>query len=447
MGARTFVSRLAAVLGFFVLTGPAQSAVFNPQSFTLENGLQVVVIPNHRAPVVTHMIYYKVGAIDEPMGKSGLAHFLEHLMFKETKTLKPGEFSAIVARNGGKGNAFTSQDYTGYYQTVAADRLETMMRIEADRMTNLVLRDDAIEPERKVVLEERRSRIENNPRSKLREQANAALFMNHPYRIPIIGWDHEIRALPREDMIAFYRAWYAPNNAVLVLSGDITAERARPLVEKHYGTIRARTLPPRQDLREPPQSAERRVVLKHRQVRQPSWSRRYLAPSYNRGPREQAYALQVLAKILGGGSTSRLYRSLAVEARVAVSAGAWYNPDARGPGAFGFYGSPRPGHEVAEVETLMEREIARILKDGVTEAEVKEAIQRLQDAAVYARDSISGPARIIGGALAIGQTIEDVEAWPERIGAVTVEAVNDAARAVLSKKGVVTAILLPEEST
>ncbi len=433
-----------AILAFSV---PGHAAVFNPKSFTLKNGLQVVVISNHRAPVVTHMIYYKVGAMDEPPGKSGIAHYLEHLMFKGTKTLKPGEFSAIVARNGGQENAFTSQDYTGYFQSVASDRLEEMMRIEADRMTNLVLSNEAIEPERKVVAEERRSRIENNPAGKLNEQADAAQYMNHPYRIPIIGWDHEVNALTREDLLAFYRAWYAPNNAVLVISGDVTVDTVKPLAEKHYGVIPARTLPERPDWREPPQLADRRVTYKHKQVRQPTWSRRYLAPSYASGPAEHTYALQVLAEILGGGSTSRLYKTLAVEEKVAASAGAWYDADARGPGQFSIYGSPRPGQKLEEVEALAEREIARLLKDGVTVQEVADAVQRLQDAAIFARDSVSGPARIIGGALMVGMTIEDVERWPERIGAVTVDTVNAAAKAVFGQMGTVTAVLLPEKTS
>lgn len=440
----TLVALAIAVLPF---GAGAAAAVFNPETFTLDNGLQVVVIPKKGVPVVSHTIYYKVGAMDEPPAKSGLAHFLEHLMFKGTKTLKPGAFSAIVARNGGRENAFTSQDYTGYYQNVASDRLEKMMEIEADRMTNLVLTDALIEPERNVVLEERRSRIENSPNGKLAELSNAALFMNHPYRIPIIGWEHEIRSLTREDMLDFYRDWYAPNNAVLVLSGDVTAAEVRPLVEKYYGKIPARAVPQRPRWQEPPPDGERRIVLKHKQVQQPSWSRRMLAPSYSTGPEEDTYALQVLAEILGGGSTSRLYRSLAVEQRKAVSAGAWYRPDGRGPGTFGFYGAPRVGNTVEDIETLMEAEIAKLLKDGVTENEVKQAIQRLKDAAIFARDSISAPSRVLGNALVTGRKIEDVEAWPDRIGAVTVDAVNAAARSLLTRKGSVTAILLPEETS
>lgn len=447
MRIKTFPLWFVAAMAILAISLPGHAAVFNPKSFTLKNGLQVVVISNHRAPVVTHMIYYKVGAMDEPPGKSGIAHYLEHLMFKGTKSLKPGEFSATVARNGGQENAFTSQDYTGYYQSVASDRLEAMMKIEADRMTNLVLSEEAIEPERKVVAEERRSRIENNPSGKLNEQADAAQYMNHPYRIPIIGWDHEVNALTRKDLLDFYRAWYAPNNAVLVVSGDVTVDTVRPLAEKYYGVIPARTLPERPEWREPPQTADRRVTYKHKQVRQPTWSRRYLAPSYASGPAEHTYALQVLAEILGGGSTSRLYKTLAVEEKVAASAGAWYDADARGPGQFALYGSPRPGQKLENVESLIEKEVARLLEDGVTEREVKDAVQRLQDAAIFARDSVSGPARIIGGALMVGMTIEDVENWPERIGAVTVDTVNAAAKAVFRQTGTVTAVLLPEKTS
>ena len=210
----------------------ALAEVFNPETFKLQNGLQVVVVPNHRAPVATMIIYYKIGAMDEPAGKSGLAHYFEHLMFKGTKNLAPGEFSTIVARNGGSDNAFTSQDYTGYVTSVAAERLELILRLEADRMTGLRLTPDDIEPERKVVLEERLSRVDNNPGAQLSEQAAAALYANHPYRIPIIGWQHEIEVLTRADLMDFYRTWYAPNNAVIVISGDVTAETVRPMVER-----------------------------------------------------------------------------------------------------------------------------------------------------------------------------------------------------------------------
>ncbi len=229
---------LLAALGLAAIAAPkAEAGVFDPETFTLDNGLKVVVVTNRRAPIVTHMIWYRVGAADEAPGESGLAHFLEHLMFKGTKNTEPGEFTRIVAENGGVQNAFTSYDYTAYFQTVARDRLEIMMRYEADRMTNLQLTDEIVDPERQVVLEERRSRVGNNPSSQLWEQANATLFLNHPYRVPVIGWEHEIKQLSTEGALAFYRKWYAPNNAVLVVAGDVTAEDVRPLAEKYYGPI------------------------------------------------------------------------------------------------------------------------------------------------------------------------------------------------------------------
>ncbi|HAT34219.1 MAG TPA: peptidase M16, partial [Rhodospirillaceae bacterium] len=378
-----------------------------------------------------------------PPGKSGIAHFFEHLMFKGTKTLKPGEFSAIVARNGGQENAFTSQDITGYHQSFAADRLEIMMRIEADRMRNLVLTPDDVEPERKVVLEERNSRVENNPGALLGEEVNAAFYLNHPYRVPVIGWTHEIKNLTRDDLIAFYRQWYAPNNAILVFAGDVTVEKVRPLVEKFYGKIPAAKLPSRVRWAEPPQQSDRRITLKHHQVRQPSWSRRFMAPSVNTGQLAETYALDVLAEIIGGGTTSRLYRSLVVEQKIAANAGAWYDGENRGPGAFGFYGTPLPGKSVADVEAAMEREISRLLKDGVTKVEVSEAATRLQNAAIFVRDGLHVPATIVGEALAIGLSIDDVEQWPARIAQVTVADVNKAIKQVLGRKGSVTALLLP----
>lgn len=422
----------------------AEAKVFSPKSFTLKNGLQVVVISNHRAPVVTQLIIYKVGAMDEPAGKSGIAHFFEHLMFKGTKNLKPGEFSAIVARNGGQENAFTSQDYTGYHQSFAADRLETMMRIEAERMRNLVLTPEDIEPERKVVLEERNSRVENNPGALLREEVNAAFYLNHPYRIPVIGWNHEIKGLSRADLVAFYRQWYAPNNAVLVFAGDVTVETVRPLAEKYYGKIPAVKMPIRTRWAEPPQQSDRRITLKHPQVRQPSWSRKFMAPGVGSGDADETYALDVLAEIIGGGTTSRLYRSLVVEQKVAANAGAWHDGDNRGPGSFGFYGTPLPGKSVGDVEKAMEEQIAQLLKNGVTEKEVAEAATRLQNAAIFARDGLHGPATIVGEALAIGLSLDDVEGWPARIAKVTVADVNKAIKRVLGRKGSVTALLLPE---
>ncbi|MFQ5766110.1 MAG: M16 family metallopeptidase [Rhodospirillales bacterium] len=422
----------------------ARAGVFNPETFTLDNGMRVVVVQNHRVPVVTHMVWYRVGSADEGPGESGIAHFLEHLMFKGTKTRAPGEFSRVLARNGGRENAFTSSDYTAYFQTVAVDRLELVMEMEADRMTNLVLTEKGVETEKAVVLEERRSRTENNPAALLQEQVNAVLYLNYPYRRPVIGWMHEIEALSLDRIMAFYQRWYAPGNAILVVAGDITAAKLRPLAEKSYGRIPAGPPVQRRRPTEPPHRAMRRVSLADARVRQPSWSRTFLAPSYQTGATRHAYALEVLANILGGGSTSRLYRSLVVDGKLAVSAGGYYRPDERGPGRFSLFASPKPDVAMATIEDAMEAEVARLRADGVTADEVARAKKRLQAGAIYARDSLRAGARTLGAALAMGMTVDDVESWPDRIGAVTKEDVDAAARAVLATHRSVTATLLPK---
>ncbi|WP_142847898.1 pitrilysin family protein [Telmatospirillum sp. J64-1] len=425
------------------LAGAARAQVFNPETFTLDNGMQVVVVPNHRMPVVSHMVWYRVGSADEEPGKTGLAHFLEHLMFKGTEEVPSGEFSRIVARHGGRDNAFTSYDYTGYFQNIAVEHLEMVMRMEADRMTNLRLDENEVLTERDVVLEERRSRTDNNPSALLSEQSNAALYLLHPYRNPIIGWERDIRGLSREDALAFYERWYAPNNAILVVAGDITAEQLRPLAERTYGRIPAGEVPERIRPSEPPHLTERHLVMHDERVQQPSWSRRYIAPSYNTEDSDLAYPLQVLAEVIGGGSTSRIYQSLVVQQGLAVSAGAWYNPTAVDTGSFGVFASPRPGIEMDQLEAAMDEELRRILVEGLPDGEIERAKTRLRAAVVYARDSLHTGARVLGEALATGQSVEDVEAWPERIAAVTDEQVIEAARRVLEPTRSVTSILLP----
>lgn len=429
-----------------MLAAPARAGVFDPTAFTLDNGLQVVVIENDRAPVVSHMVYYKVGSADEPRGKSGIAHFLEHLMFKGTKTVAPGEFSAIIKRIGGRENAFTSYDYTGYFQNVAKQHLGRMMELEADRMANLVLPADQIAPELDVVREERRSRIDNDPSSLHSEQVTAATYLAYPYRIPVIGWEDEVSALTKEDAEDFYRTWYAPNNAVLVVAGDVEAEEVRRLAEQTYGRIPARDVPDREALRgdEPTQLAARRIEGRHSRIDQPSWSRRWLAPGRRWGDGSEIPALEVAAEILGGGSTSRLYRALVVEQAVAVYAGAGYSPQGLGPQTFAVYASPRADTTVEELEAAVEGEIDRVLRDGVTRAEVDAAVARMQRSAVFSRDDSLAPARIFGGELASGGTIADVEDWPERVAAVTPDAVLEALRAVVIDRRSVTSVLRPD---
>lgn len=449
--ARSLIRRLGAsalvAAGMIAAAGPSvEAALFNPETFTLENGMQVVVVTNRRAPVVTHHVWYRIGSSDSPPGKSGLPHFHEHLMFKATEDLASGEFSKEVARNGGNDNAFTGPDYTGYFQTIARDRLELVMKMEADRMTNLRLEEDEVLRERDVVLEERSMRVDNTPSARLAEQMNAAQFIHHPYGLPVIGWRHEIEAYTREDSLDFYKTWYAPNNAILLVAGDIDAAELKPLAEKYYGVIPARDIPERVRVKEPPQNAARQITLKDARVRQPSWSRSYLAPSYNAGEVEHAYPLTVLADILGGTSTSRLYRALVIEQQIATSAGSYYRGSALDLATFRFYGSPRPGVSLDELEAAFDAEIRKLLDEPISEEDVSRATTRLVAEAIYAQDSISGAVRSFGIALTTGSTVADVEAWPERIAAVTADQVNAAAEAVLKAENSVTGRLLPEDA-
>ena len=437
----------SVVAAAFLAAAQAPSAtagLFNPETFTLANGMQVVVIGDHRAPVVTHMVWYKVGSADQDVGKSGVAHFLEHLMFKGTAKYDSGEFQAVVARNGGRENAFTSLDYTAYYQTVAVDRLETMMEMEADRMTNLTLTDDQVVAERDVILEERRSRVENEPASQLAEQMIAAQYLAYPYRIPVIGWEHEIRSLQHADVVDLYRTHYAPNNAILIVAGDVTVDQVRPLAEKYYGAIPARAVPPRVRPQEPPQLAARRLEMEHERVGQPTWRRSYLAPSIKWGETKHALPLSVLADIVGSGPTSRFYRALVVEKKLAAQANAYYTSSNLGPSRFFLIGVPVGDVDIADVEAEMLAVIERVVADGVTEEELARAKNSMLAAAIYARDSVQGAARTFGAALSIGRTIEEVESWPERVETLTVEDINAAARYVFDETQSVTAVLRPK---
>ncbi len=435
---------MAVFACLLMISVPASAAVFSPKTFTLDNGLQVVVIENRRAPIVMQMLWYRVGAADEEAGESGLAHFLEHLLFKGTKTVKPGEFSRTIARIGGRDNAFTSYDYTAYFQRVAAHELETIMRLEADRMHNLVLSDEVVLPERDVVLEERRSRTDNSPVAQLREQVRRALYLNHPYGRPVIGWMSEIKNLTTENALAFYLKHYAPNNAMLIIAGDVTVDQVRGLAQKYYGPIPKRAVPQRVRPNEPPHRAARRVALTHQRVNLPSWSRTYLAPSYARGEKNETYPLEVLAQVLGGGSTSRLYRKLVVERGIASNAGAWYSGDGLDYGEFGIYASPKAGGDIDALEKAVLEELNAALKEGFAVADIDRAKRLMSAQAIYARDGLRAGPNAIGQAFTQGQTIADVEQWPKRISAVTAEQVMAAAKSAIRVESSVTSILLPE---
>ncbi|OJX68638.1 pitrilysin family protein [Magnetospirillum sp. 64-120] len=432
----------AALFSVFALQARAQ--VFNPVTKTLGNGLQVVVVENHRAPIVSHMVWYRVGAADETPGKSGIAHFLEHLMFKGTPEVASGEFSKIVARNGGRDNAFTSSDYTAYFQNIAADRLELVMKMEADRMRNLTLAEADVTSELEVVKEERRSRTDNDPGALLHERLEAALYLNHPYRRPIIGWPDELAGLTRDDAMAYYKRWYAPNNAILVVAGDVDPAKVMDLAERYYGPLKPEDIPPRLRAEEPPQVGARQLTLRDSRVKQPSWSRLYLAPSaHSATDKTEVSALEVLSEVLSGGATSRLYKSLVVEKGLAAAAGASYDSGALDATTFAFYATPRPGVAMDKLQAAIEAEIARVRKDGITPDELRRAKSHLKAEVVYARDSLHTAARVLGEALTTGQSVADVEDWPNRINAVTVEQVNAAARAVLNDDASATGLLLP----
>ena len=411
--------------------------------YKLPNGLELVVIPDHRAPVVTHMIWYKVGAADETPGKSGLAHFLEHLMFKGTAKNPIGRFSHVVATIGGQENAFTSNDYTAFYQRVPAERLKTVMDFEADRMTGLQLTDEVVLPEREVILEEENQRIGNNPRARLGVQIDAALYLNHPYGKPTIGWRHEMEQLSRDDAVGFYRRFYAPNNAVVVIAGDIEPNEALKFAEDTYGKVARHTnILPRQRPQEPPPAAVRSLTLADPRVEQPLLQRAYLVPSFATAKPGQSEALEVLAHILGSGSNSRLYRVLVVDKRVAVMAGAGYDSSALDSSKFGVFGAPRPGVTLPQLESETDAVIADVISHGVTAEELERAKSRMIADAVYAQDNQVSMARWYGAALTTGATVNDVRQWPERIHAVTAEQVQEAARTWLDKRRSVTGYLV-----
>jgi zinc protease len=441
----------AARIAFFLslvlwlAAAPAVAAPdLKPETYTLDNGLEIVVIPDHRAAVATHMVWYRVGAADEPNGKSGIAHFLEHLMFRGTEKVAASEFSKIVARNGGEDNAFTTQDYTAYFQRVAVDRLPLVMELEADRMRNLRLTPKVVATERKVILEERRSRIDNDPASLLYEKLQAVLYLSHPYGIPTIGWQKEMEGLTREDALSFYKTYYAPNNAILVVAGDVTGAQVLALAKRYYGPLApTEPMPARVRPNIPPQNEARRVVFSDARVELPALSRYYLAPSYATAAPGEAEAIDLMVEILGGGATSRLYRTLVVDKALAASAGAWYSGSALNDTAIGLFARPREGVSLDTLEAALDAVIADLINNGVTGEELKRAKTGMVADATYARDSQQTMARIFGESLSTGETVADVVAWPRRIEAAKKKAVEETARRYLVPERSVTGLLVP----
>ncbi len=438
----------AAALSLSTMTLAKADMSLAPPDLTLtslDNGLQVVVIPDRRAPVVTHMVWYKAGSADEPRGKSGIAHFLEHLMFKGTKTYEAGEFSRKVAEIGGQENAFTSFDYTAYYQKISPDALEMVMGYEADRMENLILSDAVVEPEKKVILEERRSRVDSQPGSILGEVVEATLFKHHPYGTPIIGWQNEMLELTKGDAIAFYNRFYSPNNAILVVAGDVDPNEVVALAKKTYGKVKRRVEDViRKRVQEPEPVAAKTVEYEDVRVTRPSMSRRYLTPSYQRAEGNEAEALELLADILGGSSTSRFYKKLVLEMEIATSAGAWFQGAAVDMTKFAVYGSPRGETPIKEVEAALDAVISEIVENGVTQEEVDRARNNLLKTVIFERDSQTTMARLYGTVLSVGGTLEDIDQWPTRLANVTAEDVHQAAKKYLRKSRSVTSFLRPK---
>jgi len=416
----------------------AQPAQAKATQFELSNGLKIVVIEDHRAPVVTHMLWFRVGGTDDPPGLSGAAHLFEHLMFKGTKTVPNGELSKTVARNGGQDNAFTTQDFTAYFERIAKDRLAVVMGLEADRMVNLDLSEPNVLTERDVVLEERRLRIESNPQALAQEQMEAALHLSHPYGRPVIGWVSEISKMTRAQAIDFYQHHYAPNNAMLMVVGDVLPEDVRKLAQEKFGAVPSRMLVPRVDTPPPPRLAESRLQFAIPGTKLPQLMRFYRAPSYVKAAKGTPEAMELLAAILGGGPTSRLYKTLVVDRKLASEAGAFYNGNTRGPGELGVFATPRDGVSLDTLENATDQIIRSLMTAPPETGEFERAKTRLVADYIYQHDNQFALAQDYGTALSIGLTVADVEDWPNRIKAVQAADVRKAAQTYLLKEEAVT---------
>ncbi len=432
------------------------AALFNAESIQLDNGLQIIAIPNHRAPIVHHMLWYKAGAAQEITGHSGVAHFLEHLLFKGTnhpeRPLAAGEFSKHIQKLGGRDNAFTSNDATVFHQTVSKKHLKTVMQMEADRMRHAIPPEEHVLSERDVIIEERNQRTDNNPHARFYEQMRSALFSEHPYGRPIIGWSKEIQAMNSTDTKNFYNRWYHPNNAILVITGDVTLDEILPNIQSIYGVIPKGTDIPIRHFPVIPDFEGKTVVTQHEsQIKQPQWTRGYRVPSFHKN-KEDALALQVLENILDGGATTRLYKKLTVEKKKAINVSLSYSPNNYGTASLWISATPAEGTSLQELETEIDALLTDLIAHGVTDQEISEAKTRLKNSAIFARDSLSTPAQIIGQALVTGSNLKDIETWDIQIDSVTKDQIQNVSNRYL-KTGeqetynYVTGYLLPKEET
>jgi zinc protease len=413
------------------------------QEFMLENGMKIIVKEDHRAPTAAHMVWYRIGSMDEQNGTTGVAHALEHMMFKGTTTLKPGEFSARVAALGGRENAFTSKDYTAYYQQIEQSRLESVMALEADRMANLVFDKDEFSREIKVVMEERRLRTDDQANGKLNEALNAAAFVAHPYHHPIVGWMDDLQNMTVEDAKAWHDRFYAPNNATMVVTGDVDAQKVRALAEKYFGKIAPKRIPVTKPQLEPAQQGVRRITVKA-PAENPYVALAFKVPTLKDVEKDDdVHALDVLSAVLDGFDNARLPARLVRTERVANSVGASYSSNARGPVLFVLDGTPAVGTTTAQLETLLRAEVQRIAQDGVTEEELKRVKNQLIAGQIYKRDSVFGQAMEIGVMEMTGVSHKQIDRIIEKLGQVTAKQVQAVAAKYFNDDQLTVATLVP----
>lgn len=418
--------------------------IFNPTTFTLENGLRCLVVENHMTPAVYHSLWVQVGGADEPMGHSGIAHFLEHLMFRGTEKVGPGEYDKIINGLGGQNNAFTSQDVTNYYVKIAKEHLGRVMELEAERLIGLKITPALFDTEKQVILEERKSRVDNEPFGQFYEQMRAQLFQHHPYKIPIIGWEHEIKKLTREEVMAFYHHHYAPNNAILIVAGDVTPEEVKKLAEKHYGPLKAVDNGARIRTTEPPAIAEKRMTLRHSQIQQPQFMRMYNAPAARTMDQVDVAALEVLSELLAGTQTSLLYMALVVEGKQALNIQTSYSSHYRDAAFFTISAMPAPTVPLEKLEESIDAKLKEILNKGFTPEDIERTKKKLNAEAIYARDSLSQGAELFGHTLSAGGDISDIEDWEKILSQITPERVQKVGKDILNIKMCITGYLKPE---
>ncbi len=436
--------RLNSLLSFFALAGALTAAQANPYETTLMNGLKVIVKEDRRAPTAVQMVWYRVGSMDEVDGQSGVAHVLEHMMFKGTPQVGPGEFNKRVAAAGGRDNAFTSRDYTAYFQQVPKEKLEEMMQLEADRMRHLNVDAKEFAQEIKVVMEERRMRTDDNPQSKLFEQMNAVAFQAHPYRRPIIGWMNDLETMTAEDARAWYDTWYVPNNAYMVVTGDVDHAEVFRLAEKYYGVLEGRALPKRRAQEEPKQEGIRRVSVKA-PAELPSLVMAWKAPTLRDVDKDRdPYVLEMLATVLDGHSAARFNKKLVREDKVALSVGIGYDGTARGPGMIYVSGTPAEGKTVADLEAAVRAELERVKTEGVGESELKRVRAQLLASEVYKKDSMFGQAMEIGQIEAVGLSYRQLDRMLEKLQQVTAADIQAAAKKYLIDDTLTVGVLDPQ---